>query len=154
MNQLRRLTSRSKGSILDLLRRINDEHGTSILLISHSLHVVAEVVDRVLVFYAGKIVEEGRTADVFNRPAHPYTRALLGSIPRGDRAPLIPLEGSPPSLAPPPSGCAFAERCSLRFDACATDPALMPVDSGHVAACWATADDPSTGPQTWRAADG
>jgi peptide/nickel transport system ATP-binding protein len=130
-----------QAQILDLLRRINRELGTSILLISHSLDVVAEVADRVLVFYAGKIVEEGRTQDVFRDPAHPYTRALLRSASRGDRAPLVPLPGAPPSLSPPPPGCAFAPRCPLRFDRCAEDPDLFEIEPGHHAACWATVAD-------------
>jgi oligopeptide/dipeptide ABC transporter ATP-binding protein len=134
-----------QAQILDLLRRINQEFGTSILLISHSLDVVAEVADRVLVFYAGKVVEQGRTEDVFRDPAHPYTRALLRSVPRsvprGDRTPLVPLGGAPPSLSPPPHGCAFAARCPLRFEACIEDPVLTEVDPGHAAACWATFRD-------------
>ena len=127
-----------QAQILDLLRRINEESGTSVILISHSLDVVAEVADRVLVFYAGRVVEEGRTEDVFRQPAHPYTRALLRSVPRGDRAPLIPLAGAPPSLSPPPPGCAFAARCQLRHAACVEQPPLEEVGSGHHTACWAT----------------
>jgi oligopeptide/dipeptide ABC transporter ATP-binding protein len=130
-----------QAQILDLLRRINHKHGTSILLISHSLDVVAEVADRVLVFYAGRIVEQGRTEVVFRDPAHPYTRALLRSVPRGDRAPLVPLAGAPPSLSPPPPGCAFAARCPLRFEPCIEDPSLVEIDPGHDAACWATVRD-------------
>jgi oligopeptide/dipeptide ABC transporter ATP-binding protein len=127
-----------QAQILDLLRRINREHGTSIVLISHSLDVVAQAADRVLVFYAGKIVEQGRTADVFGRPSHPYTKALLRSVPRGDRAPLVPLGGAPPSLSPPPPGCAFAERCPLRVERCIEEPLLREIEVGHLAACWVT----------------
>ena len=133
-----------QAQILDLLKRINEEHGTAILLISHSLDVVVDVADRVLVFYAGKVVEQGRTGDVFGDPAHPYTRALLRSMPRGDRAPLVPLDGTPPSLSPPPSGCAFADRCPQRFEACVNDPALTEIGPAHSAACWATVRDRAT----------
>jgi oligopeptide transport system ATP-binding protein len=133
-----------QAQILDLLKRINEEHGTAILLISHSLDVVVDVADRVLVFYAGKVVEEGRTGDVFGDPAHPYTRALLRSMPRGDHAPLVPLDGTPPSLSPPPSGCAFADRCPQRFEACVNDPALTQIGPAHSAACWATVRDRAT----------
>jgi oligopeptide/dipeptide ABC transporter ATP-binding protein len=140
-----------QAQILDLLRRINQENGTSILLISHSLDVVAEVADRVLVFYAGKIVEQGTTQDVFRDPAHPYTSALLRSMPRGDRTPLVPLAGAPPSLAPPPKGCAFAPRCPRRFESCTDDPSLTAVAPGHAAACWATVRDRQVMPATERA---
>src|SRR5690606_33200620 len=94
-----------QAQILDLLRRINRDQQTAIVLISHSLDVVVDVAERVLVFYAGRIVESGPTSRVFEAPAHPYTRALLGVVPRPGRAAVEPLAGSPPSLAPPPAGC-------------------------------------------------
>jgi oligopeptide transport system ATP-binding protein len=137
-----------QAQILELLKRINRASGASIVLISHSLDVVAEVADRVLVFYAGKVVEAGRTTDVFREPGHPYTRALLRSVPRGDRSPLVPLGGAPPSLSPPPPGCAFAARCPLRFDRCIEDPSLTEVGPGHHAACWATIRDRQTIPSS------
>jgi oligopeptide/dipeptide ABC transporter ATP-binding protein len=133
-----------QAQILDLLKRINEELGTAILLISHSLDVVVDVADRVLVFYAGKVVEQGATEDVFGDPAHPYTRALLKSMPRGDRSPLVPLAGAPPSLSPPPTGCAFSDRCPLRFEACVKDPDLLEIGPGHTTACWATVRDRAT----------
>jgi oligopeptide/dipeptide ABC transporter ATP-binding protein len=127
-----------QAQILDLLQRINRERRTSIVLISHSLDVVADVAERVLVFYAGRIVESGPTATVFVHPAHPYTRALLGAVPRPGQTSLEPLAGSPPSLAPPPAGCAFAARCPSCFDRCDVDPVLDVVDdeTGHEVACW------------------
>ena len=125
-----------QAQILQLLQRINGERGTAILLISHSLDVIAEVADRVLVMYAGKIVEQGRTGEVFADPRHPYTNALLHSTPRADGEPTITLTGSPPTLSPPPIGCAFAERCRHRFDACGEQPELVAVGETHTAACW------------------
>jgi len=130
-----------QAQILDLLQRINREQRTAIVLISHSLDVVVDVADRVLVFYAGRIVESGPTSTVFVDPAHPYTRALLGAVPRPGQAVLEPLAGSPPSLAPPPLGCAFAPRCRSCFDPCDEgDPVLDVVDdaTGHAVACWLT----------------
>jgi oligopeptide/dipeptide ABC transporter ATP-binding protein len=129
-----------QAQILDLLRRINEDTGMSILLISHSLDVVADVADRALVFYAGEIVESGSTTEVFQAPRHPYTKALLASVPRGDGAPLVPLEGAPPSLSRPPAGCAFAERCPDRFGACVERPARRGDATGHTVACWAFDD--------------
>jgi oligopeptide/dipeptide ABC transporter ATP-binding protein len=128
-----------QAQILDLLQRINREQRTSVVLISHSLDVVVDVADRVLVFYAGRIVESGPTSTVFVHPAHPYTQALLRAVPRPGQTTLEPLAGSPPSLAPPPKGCAFASRCACCFDRCVDDdPALDIVDdaSGHAVACW------------------
>ncbi|WP_448002155.1 ABC transporter ATP-binding protein [Agromyces bauzanensis] len=125
-----------QAQILQLLQRINRERGTAILLISHSLDVIAEVADKVLVMYAGKIVEHGRTGEVFGNPRHPYTNALLHATPRADGEPMIPLTGMPPTLSPPPVGCAFAARCRHRFDACGDQPELVTVGETHAAACW------------------
>jgi oligopeptide/dipeptide ABC transporter ATP-binding protein len=128
-----------QAQILELLQRINREQRTAIVLISHSLDVVLDVAERVLVFYAGRIVESGPTSTVFVDPAHPYTRALLGAVPRPGETTLEPLAGSPPSLAPPPAGCAFAPRCRSCLDRCTgDDPVLDVVDgaTGHAVACW------------------
>jgi oligopeptide/dipeptide ABC transporter ATP-binding protein len=127
-----------QAQILDLLRRINRDRDTSLIFISHNLGVVAELCHRVAVFYAGRVVESGTTADVFSNPQHPYTRALLGSLPEpgtgGQR--LTPVAGSPPVMTKPPQGCAFAPRCPLRMDRCGDDPRLVTVLPAHDAACW------------------
>jgi oligopeptide/dipeptide ABC transporter ATP-binding protein len=128
-----------QAQILDLLRDLNRTLGTSIVLISHDLRVVAELCRRILVFYAGRIVEEGTPDEVFSDPRHPYTRALLRSVPQGDavdRRPLAVIPGMPPSLAPPPVGCAFRPRCDVSFERCVDDPPLIPVGNGRSAACW------------------
>jgi oligopeptide/dipeptide ABC transporter ATP-binding protein len=128
-----------QAQILDLLRELNQTLGTSIVLISHDLRVVAELCRRILVFYAGRIVEEGTPEEVFSDPRHPYTRALLRSVPQGDaegRRPLAVIPGMPPTLAPPPAGCAFAPRCDVRFERCIDDPPLIPLGNGRSAACW------------------
>jgi oligopeptide/dipeptide ABC transporter ATP-binding protein len=127
-----------QAQILDLLRQINAELGTSLLFISHNLGVVAELCQRVAVFYAGRVVESGATAEVFGRPQHPYTRALLGSLPEPGAGAqrLKPVAGAPPVLTAPPAGCAFAPRCPLRIERCDEDPQLAEVGPQHAAACW------------------
>jgi oligopeptide/dipeptide ABC transporter ATP-binding protein len=105
----------TQAQILALLSRLVDDHGTAVILITHNLGIVAEFCDEVAVMYAGRFVERGSVGDVFRRHAHPYTEALLSSIPRGDsgrsrRLPFIP--GFPPSLSQLPPGCSFAPRCA------------------------------------------
>ena len=128
-----------QAQILDLMRGLNRSLGTSIVLISHDLRVVSELCERILVFYAGRIVEEGKTAAVFGDPRHPYTRALLRSMPQADaaeRKPLAVIPGMPPSLSPPPAGCAFASRCDVRFERCVEDPPSIDLGGARRAACW------------------
>jgi len=111
------------------------------VLITHDLGVVAGMVDRVLVMYAGRAVEKGTVEDVFYRPRMPYSIGLLGSMPRidtGDRQRLTPIKGSPPSLINPPPGCPFGPRCPLHYARCdEAEPDLFPVDGvDHTAACY------------------
>jgi oligopeptide/dipeptide ABC transporter ATP-binding protein len=131
-----------QAQILELLRNVNREFGTATILITHNLGVVAGMCKRVIVMYAGKIVESGPTADVFAHPKHPYTWALLKSIPRLDadqRQPLRPIEGIPPDLIDLPSGCSFHPRCPFKIERCKKDtPSLMPVGDTQIAACWVT----------------
>jgi oligopeptide transport system ATP-binding protein len=131
-----------QAQILDLLRDVNREFGTATILITHNLGVVAGMCQRLIVMYAGKIVEAGPTADVFAHPKHPYTWSLLRSIPRLDaeiHEPLKPIEGLPPNLVDLPSGCAFHPRCAFRVEKCSRDvPALLRVGDTQQAACWVT----------------
>jgi len=131
-----------QAQILDLLRTVNKDFGTATILITHNLGVVAGMCERVIVMYAGKIVEAGPTKDVFANPKHPYTWSLLKSIPRLDEdrhEPLKPIEGLPPSLVDLPSGCAFHPRCSFKVERCSRDvPALLGVGETQLAACWVT----------------
>ena len=131
-----------QAQILDLLRQVNREFGTATILITHNLGVVAGMCQRVMVMYAGRIVEAGPTTDVFAHPKHPYTSALLRSIPRLDadrHEPLKPIEGLPPSLVDLPRGCAFHPRCAFKVERCTRDvPALLPVGETQLSACWVT----------------
>jgi oligopeptide/dipeptide ABC transporter ATP-binding protein len=126
-----------QAEVLDLLRELGRELSLSILLITHDLGIVAEMADRVAVMYAGRIVEQADVADVLSTPQHPYTRALLASIPGG--APGLRLKAIPgnvPALGQLPTGCAFSPRCPDRFDACANVPELTSVGTRHDVRCF------------------
>jgi len=125
--------------ILKLLMRLSQELGMAMVLVTHDLGVVAETCNRVSVMYAGRVVETGRTADVFARPRHAYTYALLRAMPRGGavREPLVPIPGQPPRLDRPIAGCPFVPRCAFAEPRCSTTPPLAEVAPAHHAACWA-----------------
>jgi oligopeptide/dipeptide ABC transporter ATP-binding protein len=132
-----------QAQILDLMRSLRDETGTSIILITHDLGVVAEMCDRVAVMYAGEIVEQTDVVSLFRHPLHPYTRGLIGSIPIvgnvKDELSVIP--GNVPNLVDLPTGCRFAPRCATRIDedvvlAEVAHPALLPTTTGHRVRCW------------------
>lgn len=129
-----------RAQILNLLRRVQDVHGTSFLFISHDLSTVAYMSHRIMVMYLGKVVEIGSTQDLVNRPAHPYTSALLSAIPQlqqgAKRRPHIRLMGDPPSIMRPPPGCRFNTRCALATDRCRSEePMLRAIADQHFAAC-------------------
>jgi oligopeptide transport system ATP-binding protein len=130
-----------QAQILELLRTLNRDSGMATILITHNLGVVAGICDRVIVMYAGRVVEEGRTEQVFAHPDHPYTWALLRSIPRldaDDREPLKPIEGSPPDMMLLPSGCKFRPRCQFAIERCATEEPELREVGDHRARCWVT----------------
>ncbi|MEO8463660.1 MAG: ABC transporter ATP-binding protein [Chloroflexota bacterium] len=109
-----------QAQILELLERLRAQLGLSLILITHDLSVIAETCDRVLIMYAGRIAEDGRVADLFSKPRHPYTQKLLAAFPNihADRRTLDTIPGSPPDLRNPPPGCRFAPRCALAMDIC------------------------------------
>jgi peptide/nickel transport system ATP-binding protein len=130
--------------VLAMLREVQRELGSSVLFVTHDMAVHANLTDRLGIMYAGRLVEEGRTRDVFERPLHPYTAHLIASLPRlGDETRKKGLEGSPPSLADPPPGCRFHPRCPLAIDICRREsPPLVEIRPGHRAACHVAQADP------------
>ncbi|MDF2669559.1 MAG: peptide transporter ATP-binding protein [Paenibacillus sp.] len=129
-----------QAQILRLMKSLQQDLGTSIILITHDLGVVAEMCDRVIVMYAGKVVESGTKMEIFKNPKHPYTKGLLRSIPRLDQKkeePLIPILGTPPDLIKPPTGCAFCARCDEAMEVCLSiDPEATRFSDTHTARCW------------------
>jgi peptide/nickel transport system ATP-binding protein len=125
---------------LDLLRELRHEFGLTILLITHNIGVVAEVADRVAVMYAAKMAEIGDVFDVFGSPKHPYTQGLLHSVPniKLEECELYKMEGAPPNLLKPPTGCRFHPRCPFVMDICRTEePPFEPADEGdQFSTCW------------------
>jgi peptide/nickel transport system ATP-binding protein len=130
-----------QAQILDLLQDMNSRFGMSIMLITHAMGVVAEVAQRVVVMYAGKVVEEASCEQLFANPRHPYTQGLIRSIPRLDMAAthktrLQTIAGTVPKLINPPAGCRFAPRCSFATDECRrAQPSLRELEPGHKVAC-------------------
>jgi oligopeptide transport system ATP-binding protein len=129
----------TQAQILDLMFRLTEERGTAVILISHDLGVVAGFCERVQEMYAGRIIEHGTADDVFERPLHPYTAGLIGSVSRLDRPRahrLSQIPGQPPSLITLPPGCAFHPRCAYAVERCRAEaPALRDVHDDHAAAC-------------------
>lgn len=129
-----------QAQILDLMVELKKKIGMSIILITHDLGVVSDVCDRIAVMYAGKVVEIGKTDDIFYHPKHPYTSGLLRSIPKltDDRKEkLIPIEGAPVDLLNPPKGCPFAARCEHAMKVCLREmPPYTELGEGHQSACW------------------
>ena len=134
-----------QAQILELIRGLQKEFGTAVVLITHDLGVIAETADEVAVMYAGRVVEQGPLETILEAPEHPYTWGLLQSIPRLDtprRERLRPIQGTPPSLIHAPSGCHFHPRCPYAMPMCRTiDPELLESDEGHVVACHLPVDE-------------
>src|SRR5438876_6964747 len=127
---------------LKLLRDLQRAHGLALIFITHNLGIVAKMCDQLAVMYAGRVVESGPVPRIFNAPAHPYTEALLNSIPRmsDDRQRLTAIDGQPPDLAKLPPGCAFAPRCPRAFDRCLREaPPELALGDGRTARCWLAA---------------
>jgi peptide/nickel transport system ATP-binding protein len=128
-----------QAQILELIEEVKREFDIGVILVTHDLGVVAETANSVMVMYAGNVMEYGPAAEIFAQPQHPYAWGLLDSMPTIDErlASLVPIEGSPPSLLSPPSGCPFHPRCPYRFEPCATEkpPLKKPVPEAHLDAC-------------------
>jgi len=129
-----------QAQILELMKNLCSQFGTSLIVITHNLGVVARYADRVNVMYAGRIIERGSAKDIYGRPKHPYTLGLLHSVPRLDeprRVKLDPIEGQPPDLVRLPPGCSFRDRCKFAVERCASEyPPLVEAESAHMVACW------------------
>jgi oligopeptide/dipeptide ABC transporter ATP-binding protein len=123
---------------LNMLKDLQRETGVALLFVTHNLGIVAKMCDRVAVMYAGRIVEQGPVREIFKAPRHPYTQALLSSIPKiGSREPLYAIQGQPPDLANLPSGCAFHPRCPHAWEKCRQAvPNDIQVTNDHRGACW------------------
>jgi len=129
-----------QAQIIELMKKLRDKTNSSIILITHDLGVVADMAERVIVMYAGKVVEQGTLDDIFYNSEHPYTWGLLRSVPRLDQnadEDLVPIPGTPPDLFSPPKGCAFAARCPYAMEVCLSeDPDTTKLSSTHSSACW------------------
>lgn len=132
-----------QAAYLSVLRQIQEDHSVAIIFITHDFGIVADMCDRVAVMYAGKIVEDAATVELFDHPAHPYTIGLLGSIPdvEEDVERLISIPGSPPSIFDRAPGCSFAPRCRFATDRClAEEPPVVEVAPDHSSRCWYAGD--------------
>jgi oligopeptide/dipeptide ABC transporter ATP-binding protein len=134
-----------EAQILNLMKDLQAELGMSIMIITHDLGVIGEMAERVIVMYAGKVVEGGSTYQIFYGPRHPYTQGLLSSIPQiGRRTRLTPITGSVPSMHALPPGCTFAPRCSRAMDVCRREePPTFVLDQGQTARCWLYKGEPA-----------
>ena len=135
-----------QAQILELMQDLAEQFGTALVIITHNLGVVARYASRVVVMYAGKIIETGSARDIYHNPRHPYTVGLLASVPRLDaveRTKLEAIEGLPPDLIGLPEGCSFAPRCRFAFERCTQEtPELRVTGEGHEAACWRSEELP------------
>ncbi len=129
-----------QAQIMDLIKELQKEKGTAVILITHDLGVAANIAHKIVVMYAGKIVETGNSIDVFQRSRHPYTNALMDAVPRltlENKQVLTSIEGTPPDLLNPPVGCPFCSRCKYCMEVCCSElPPKVTFEEGHETACW------------------
>jgi oligopeptide transport system ATP-binding protein len=129
-----------QAQIIDLMKELQKKLGTAIILITHDLGVVADISQRILVMYAGKVVERGLSDEIFYSPQHPYTWSLLKAVPRLDsdkKEDLVAIQGTPPDAFMPPKGCAFAARCNYCMQICKEqEPPVTKISESHEAQCW------------------
>jgi peptide/nickel transport system ATP-binding protein len=143
-------------SVLRMIREAHQQLGSSMIFVTHDLAVHANIADRLGIMYAGRLVEEAPTPEIFHNPMHPYTAHLVASLPRiGDATPKKTLSGAPPSLADPPSGCRFHPRCPLAMDICRqVHPALTTLAANHRVACYAASPLVKPSPELKSGSDG
>ena len=144
-----------QAQILELMKDLSRRLGVAVVIITHNLGIVARYADRVNVMYAARLVESGTAERVFGRPMHPYARGLLTAVPRLDRgrsAKLSTIDGAPPNLLNPPSGCRFRPRCRFAIEKCLEDPPFVTAEPGHVAACHRVAEIEALDPPLQRGA--
>lgn len=141
-----------QAQILDLMRNLGRETGAAQIMITHDLGVVAEMADKVAVMYAGRIVEAGTVAQIFDDPQHPYTLGLMSSMPSlaGKGGRLVTIPGTVPSPQDMPSGCRFAARCPFADSACDAPPPLISLDDGHRVACWHAPIERAASASEWK----
>lgn len=132
-----------QAQILRLIQDLRTEEGAAVMLISHDIGVIAACAEQVAVFYAGRVVETGPTAQVLATPRHPYSRALMAAMPRPGVDRLESIPGQPPKFDALPTGCAFAPRCPLRFERCEQEPGLVAIEPVRSAACWMAGAQPA-----------
>ena len=128
-----------QAQILELMQDLQKKLGFTIIIITHNMGIVADMADDIAVMYMGKIVEFGSKREIFLNPAHPYTKALLKSVPvlgSGSNSRLEPIRGNTPDPSEMPEGCTFAPRCDFAMDICKTDPPNFDVGGGHMSRCW------------------
>lgn len=134
-----------QAQILEIMKKLASEIDTSIMIITHDLGVIAETCKHMIVMYGGMIMEKGTVDEIFHSPQHPYTRGLMNSVPRMDKAAkerLVPIPGSPPDLLNPPKGCPFSYRCPHAMEICKEEMApTYKISEGHTSACWLIHDD-------------
>jgi peptide/nickel transport system ATP-binding protein len=126
-----------QSQIIALLKRLHKEKGVTVILISHDLALVSQIADKIGIMYAGQLVEVGSTQDIYRKPKHPYTQALIAAVPKlhSDEKKIRFIPGTPPSLLEPPEGCRFYSRCPHAMSVCKRDPPEFPTDTGYVR-CW------------------
>ena len=129
-----------QAQILDLMQDVTQKLGASLIIITHNLGVVARYSNKINIMYAGKIIEQGSSEEIYSNPRHPYTIGLLQSVPRLDRPrsnKLNPIKGQPPDLISLPNGCSFRPRCHFSIERCASEtPPLIATEEDHYSACW------------------
>jgi peptide/nickel transport system ATP-binding protein len=137
-----------QSQIISLLKKLRKEKGITVIMITHDLALVSQIADKIAIMYAGQLVEVSSTKNIFKKPLHPYTKALIEAIPtlRSKDKKIHYVKGSPPSLRNPPAGCRFYRRCGYAMNVCKRDPPEFKTETGYVR-CWLYEEDRKENPQ-------